>query len=37
MYEKRIGYKEAWDLTRDMELKLWKIGDWTLKDKIKML
>ena len=37
MYEKQVGYKEVWDLTRDMEMKLWKIGDWKLKDKIKML
>jgi len=36
-YERRIGYREAWDLTREMESKLWKIGDWKLKDKIKNL
>jgi hypothetical protein len=37
VYEKQVGYKEVWDLTRDMELKLWEIGDWKLKDKIKTL
>lgn len=37
VYEKQVGYKEVWDLTRDMEHKLWEIGDWTLKEKIKNL
>ena len=36
-YEKQLGFRETWDLTRGMERKLWKIGDWTLKDKIKNL
>ena len=37
IYEKQIGMVDAWTLTRDMESKLWKIGDWTLKEKIKNL
>lgn len=36
MYEKNLGTREIWDLTKDMEHKLWEIGEWTLKDKIKM-
>jgi len=37
VYEKQIGTRELWDLTREMESKLWEIGDWTLKEKIKNL
>ena len=36
MYEKKLGLREVFDLTRKMELKLWEIGDWTLKEKLKL-
>jgi len=36
MYEKKLGLREVFDLTREMELKLWEIGDWTLKEKLKL-
>lgn len=35
VYQKRLGLREVFDLTREMELKLWKIGKWTLKEKIQ--
>lgn len=34
MYEKTIGTKEVWDLTREMERKLWDVGEWTLSEKL---
>lgn len=37
VYEKQLGTRETWDLTREMERKLWDIGEWTLKEKIKNL
>lgn len=36
VYEKTLGTRESWDLTRDMESKLWEIGDWTLKEKLNL-
>jgi len=36
MYEKKLGLRKVFDLTRKMELKLSEIGDWTLEEKLKL-
>lgn len=35
VYEKKLGLREVWDLTREMEMKLWDVGGFTLSEKIK--
>lgn len=35
IYEERLGTREVWELTRDMERKLWDIGELTFTEKMK--
>lgn len=37
LYEQRLGLREVWDLTREMERKLWDVGDLTFSEKIKKI
>lgn len=37
VYESKLGIKEVWDLTREMERKLWDKGDLSFSERIKSL
>ena len=37
LYEPKLGLAQVWDLTRDMETKLWNVGVMSHKEKIKKL
>ena len=37
MYESKVGLSKVWDLTREMERKLWDIGFMNHEEKIKKL
>ena len=37
VYENKLGLREVWELTREMEIKLWDVGFITPKEKIKKL
>lgn len=37
LYEPKLGLSQVWDLTIEMERKLWNVGYMTQKEKIKKL
>jgi len=37
IYEKKLGVREVWELTRDMESSLWDKGNLSFSEKIKKL
>lgn len=37
LYEPKLGLSKVWDLTRDMERKLWDVSLMTYQEKIKKL
>jgi hypothetical protein len=36
-YQEKLGLREVWELTKDMERKLWKIGELSLKQKLDLI
>ena len=37
IYEKQLGTREVWELTREMERSLWDVGDLSFMEKVKNL